>query len=562
MAFTGDAYSSSSYRRIFSDPSRLSARCPVTTSSRLLHATPRVGARLALDATADLAHTAAVTNEMKIIRTNEKEQLQGLNDRFVCFIEKVRALEQRNRALETEAAQLRERHREPSRLRDLYEREVRELRARADELARDSSRLSVERAQAGEALERTREQLAEEVRRREEAERGVSGCRRDAEEAALARHELERRVEALLEEIEFLRRVHEEELRELQAALQSTQVSVEMDVSKPDLAVALKDIRAQYEALSSRNQLQADEWYRSKFASVTEAAARNNDAIKQAKDEMSEYRRQVQARTLEVEALRGHNEALERQLAEMEERHSNEVGELQEAIQQLEDALRSTKGEMSRHLREYQELLNVKMALDIEIAAYRKLLEGEETRLSTVSGALLQSAYPSMSYSSGRTFMLGAYRSSVAKPAETEEVEEEQEEAEAEVEEEEEEGAEEEGAEEEEGEGEADEEEAGGEGEEGEGEAEEAEGEAEEEGEEQEEAEEEEGNGEEEAEAEEEKVEEKEKKEESKPKEKEKEAEAEKKKSESKGNNNNKVESKSEKADSNQGEKGPAAKSK
>uniref|UniRef100_A0A8B9R6H9 Zgc:65851 n=1 Tax=Astyanax mexicanus TaxID=7994 RepID=A0A8B9R6H9_ASTMX len=359
MAFTGDLYSSS-YRRIYSDaPRRMTS-----ASSRYAHAAPRVGSRLALDATTDLAHTAAVTNEMKIIRTSEKEQLQGLNDRFVCFIEKVRALEQRNRALEAEAAQLRERHREPSRLRDLYEREVRDLRARADELARDASRLRVERAQAGEALESAREQLAEETRRREEAERGASGCRRDAEEAALARHDLERRVEALLEEIEFLRRVHEEELREMQ-------VSVEMDVSRPDLAVALKDIRSQYEALSSRNQLQADEWYRSKFASVTEAASRNNDAIKQAKDELGDCRRQVQARTLEVEALRGHNEALERQLAEMEERHSNEISEMQEAIQQLEEALRGTKGEMSRHLREYQELLNVKMALDIEIAAYR-----------------------------------------------------------------------------------------------------------------------------------------------------------------------------------------------
>uniref|UniRef100_A0A3B3T9Q6 Neuronal intermediate filament family member 1 n=1 Tax=Paramormyrops kingsleyae TaxID=1676925 RepID=A0A3B3T9Q6_9TELE len=316
----------------------------------------------------DLSQSTAITNELKIIRTNEKEQLQGLNDRFVTFIEKVHNLEQQNKVLEAEVTLLRQRHSEPSRLHDLYEQEIRELRARVEELTHEKSQMHLDCVQMKETLDRVKEKLEEETKLREEAEGTLKGYRKDVDDATLSRLELEKKVESLLDEIAFLRKVHEEELQELQASLQASQVSVEMDVSKPDLAVALRDIRAQYETLSSRNQQQAEEWYRSKFASVTEAAARNSDVVKQTKEELSEYRRQVQARTLEVEALRGHNEALERQLAEMEDRHSGEIGELQV---RLETALRNTKGEMSRHLREYQDLLNVKMALDIEIAAYR-----------------------------------------------------------------------------------------------------------------------------------------------------------------------------------------------
>lgn len=55
----------------------------------------------------------------------------------------------------------------------------------------------------------------------------------------------------------------------------------------------------------------------------------NTDAMRSAQEEITEYRRQLQARTTELEALKSTKESLERQRSELEDRHQVDMASYQ-----------------------------------------------------------------------------------------------------------------------------------------------------------------------------------------------------------------------------------------
>lgn len=102
--------------------------------------------------TLDFSLADALNQEFLQTRTNEKVELQHLNDRFASYIEKVRFLEQQNQALTVEVDRLR--GREPTRIADLYEEEMRELRRQIEVVTNQRSRVEVERDNLADDLQK------------------------------------------------------------------------------------------------------------------------------------------------------------------------------------------------------------------------------------------------------------------------------------------------------------------------------------------------------------------------------------------------------------------------
>ncbi|XP_074791891.1 keratin, type II cytoskeletal 73-like [Natator depressus] len=317
-------------------------------------------------------------------REHEREQMKTLNNQFACFIDKVRHLEQQNKVLETKWNLLQQSvpPAPQKNLEQCFENYICSLRKQLEGLLSDKEQLACEESASRKLVDELKSKYEEEISRRTAAETEFVVLKKEADCALLHKEELEVNMTVLKQKLEFLRCVFDEERAQMDGRFCDTAVVVKMDNSRDlDTDCIIKNVEGWYKEIAQKSKEEVDVLYQTRFEELQDKRGRFCEDLERNKHEIAELTRLIQKLQGETDHIKKQIACLQTAICDAEQRGDCALKDARGKHIELQNALQKAKDELACMLRDYQKLLNVKMALDIEITTYKKLLEGEESRI-------------------------------------------------------------------------------------------------------------------------------------------------------------------------------------
>jgi intermediate filament protein if len=191
-----------------------------------------------------------------------------------------------------------------------------------------------------------------------------------ADAEIVTRVELESKLVTKQDEIDFLKRVYEEKLR------MALDFDIDSDATySNDLAEALKDIRAEYQAQLESIRGDTDEsWFQSKFNTMMQTSQKQGQELAIAREETARMKARFNESVTSVNTFKAKIASLEASMAEMTADFENEKRLHAVALADRDAQIVEYKRQIAAHILELKGLMDAKLSLDEEIATYRRLL--------------------------------------------------------------------------------------------------------------------------------------------------------------------------------------------